>query len=36
MIGQAASSQWQEIIVFAFSQAVVGLRGCWQRWQKFM
>jgi len=21
--------------VFAFSQ-VVGLRGCWQRWQKFM
>jgi len=34
MIGQAASSQWQEI-VFAFSQ-VVGLRGCWQWWQKFM
>jgi len=35
MIRQAASSQWQELIVFAFSQ-VVGLRGCWQRWQTFM
>ena len=27
MIGQATSSQWQEIIVFAFLQ-LVGLKGC--------